>query len=206
MAAAPGFVPASGGGRRTACALAIAAVALTAAPSSVVAQAVSFRVASVDMQGSAVFAANSEVGAGFGARLAVAELFGHRLRAGLRFDWWTADRSDSEIELRDVIVGLSFWKSLGSAATIVRPYLGLATAVHSLDASLMGGAPFPGERPLEADRLEGVRVGASAFTGLSLRLTRTGAIRALAEYRFTALSRPSHHEVRIGARLLLAAL
>ena len=186
--------------------LAIATVGALTLPSDGVAQLISIRVASVEMQGGAVFPSSAEVGSGFGARLAVADLFGRRLRTGLRFDWWTADRRDSDIEVRDIIVGLSFWRSLGSPATLARPYLGVGTAVHSVDASLSGGRPFPGEPPPEAARIEGVRIGASAFAGLSVRLTDTGAIRMLAEYRFTTLSQLSHHEARIGARLLLAAL
>lgn len=184
----------------------IAAIAVAIATVEASAQLVSPRVASVDIAGGALFAADSEVGVSFGTRLAAAELFGRTLRAGVHFDWWTADRRRSEIEVRDVTIGLSFWKTIGRATASVRPYLGAGTAVHSVDTSLADGRPFPGETPPQAARLEGVRIGASAFGGFSFRLTRTGAIRLLLEYRFTALARASHHEARLGTRLLLAAL
>jgi hypothetical protein len=169
------------------------------------AQLIALRVGSVDMQGGAMLASEFEPGVTFGTRLAVFELFGRDAQAGLDFTWWTADRDAQDIEVRDVAVGLSVWRSLGLAGRLVRPYAGATGAVHSLNTSRDGGAPFIGERPAEARRLQGLRLGAGLFVGLSLRLTATGAIRLLTEYRFTILSRPVHHELRAGARLLLSA-
>lgn len=191
--------------RRRALALAIGISGYALAPGTGTAQLVTLRVASVEMQGGAVLASDFDTGVTFGTRLAVFELFGRQARAGLDFTWWTADRDGQDIEVRDVAIGLSIWRSARSPASLLRPYVGATGAVHSLNTSRDGGAPFFGERPAAARRLEGLRVGASLFAGVSLRLTATGAIRLLMEYRFTILSRPTHHELRAGARLLLSA-
>lgn len=175
------------------------------APGTARAQMVALRIASVEMQGGTVLASDFDAGVTFGTRLAVFELFGRHARAGFDFTWWTADRDGQDVEVRDVAIGLSVWRSVGSPASVVRTYVGATGAVHSLNTSRDGGAPFLGERPAAARRLEGLRLGAGIFAGLSLRLTATGAIRLVTEYRFTVLSRPVHHELRAGARLLLSA-
>ena len=175
-------------------------------PAPVTAQLIAPRVASIDVMGGSLLADGSETGVTFGARVAAAELFGAWVRTGVEFAWWTAERRHADIDVRDVVIGLSFWKTLGGPTSLARPYVGIIAGVHSFTTSRSDGSPFVGPLPHEARRLEGIRLGAGGFAGVSLRLTRTGVIRLLTEYRFTAVSRIPHHEVRAGARLLLSAL
>jgi hypothetical protein len=172
---------------------------LTLAPAPLFAQLIDFRFVGIDMSGGAVWPSDSRVGVVFGARLGFADLLGRALHAGLEIDWWSADRKDADLEVRDALGGLAFWKELAGART-VRPYLGLGAAFHSLDLSRRDGTQLPdGGSP--AAEPEGVRVGLSGFAGLAIRLTQTGAIRLVVEYRYVAVSDVANHQLRVGARL-----
>ncbi len=170
------------------------------APERLDAQLVNFRFVAIDMYGGAVWPSDSETGVAFGARLGFADLFSGSLRVGLELDWWTAGRVDSDLEVRDAAGGLDFWVDLTRSRT-VRPYVGLGGALHSIDTSRKDGSRFQEGESLEAARLDGVKAGASAFAGLTVRLTQTGAIWLIAEYRFTVVSNLSYQEVRVGIRL-----
>ncbi|UCC83600.1 MAG: hypothetical protein JSW46_01320 [Gemmatimonadota bacterium] len=165
------------------------------------AQPVAFRVSAVDMVGGAVFPSQADPGVVFGARVGLFDLFARSVQAGLELEWWTAERPDVELEIRDIVFGLAFLRQLSSTG-LLRPYFGLSAALHSVDASRLGGDRFLEGESLAAQRISGNRAGAGAFVGLGLRLTGTGAIWLLVEYRYAAVSRVSHHEVRGGARLL----
>ncbi len=165
------------------------------------AQPVAFRVSAVDMFGGAVFPTQADPGVVFGARVGLLDLFDRSVQAGLELEWWTAERPDVELEVRDIVFGLAILKQL-SVAGLLRPYLGLSAALHSVDTSRLGGERFLEDEPLAAERISGYRAGAGACAGLGLRLTPTGAIWLLFEYRYAAVSQVSHHEVRAGARLL----
>ncbi len=81
------------------------------------------------------------------------------------------------------------------------PFLGVSTALHSVDVTGPGGGSVaPADSTLAAS-LDGYRFGVGGFAGLALRLTQTGAIWLVAEYRYTAVARVSHHEIRGGVRL-----
>ncbi len=177
------------------------AIGLLFVAESLSAQPVAFRVSAVDMFGGAVFPSQADPGVVFGARVGLFDLFDRSVQAGLELEWWTAERPDVELEVRDIVFGLAFLKQL-SRTGLLRPYLGVSAALHSVDTSRLGGDRFLGDVPLAAERISGYRAGAGVFGGLGLRLTRTGAIWLLFEYRYAAVSRVSHHEVRGGARLL----
>lgn len=179
------------------------AIGLLLAAGELAAQAVAFRLSGVDMFGGAVLPAESELGVAFGARVGLLDLFARSVHAGLELEWWTAERQDDEFEVRDIVFGLTFLSELARAG-LLRPYLGLNVALHSLDTSRLGGERFLEDEPPAAERISGYRAGGGVFAGLALRLTRTGAIWLLAEYRYTAVARVAHHELRAGARLLTA--
>lgn len=179
------------------------AIGLTFAAGDLSAQAAAFRVGAIDMFGGAVFVSESERGVGFGARVGLFDFFNRSVQAGIELEWWTAERRDVELEVRDIVFGLAFLSELSRTGTL-RPYLGLSAALHSVDTSRLGGERFLGDEPLAAERISGYRAGLSGFTGLGLRLTRTGAIWLALEYRYAAVSQVSHHELRGGARLLVS--
>ena len=164
------------------------------------AQPAAFRVGAIDMFGGAVFVADSEPGVGFGGRVGLFEFFDRTVQAGVELEWWTAERSDLGIEVRDIIFGLAFLTELSRTGPL-RPYLGLSAAFHSVDTSRLGGGRFVEGEPPAAARISGFRPGLTGFAGLALRLTRTGAIWLVVEYRYAAVSQVSHHSVRGGARL-----
>jgi hypothetical protein len=176
------------------------AIGLLFAAAGLTAQPVAFRVSAVDMFGGGVFASQSDPGVVFGARVGLFDFFDRSVQAGLELEWWTAERPDVELEVRDIVFGFAFLKQL-SRAGLLRPYLGLSAALHSVDTSRLGGDRFLEDEPPVAERISGYRAGAGAFAGLGFRLTRTGAIWLLFEYRYAAVSEVSHHEVRGGARL-----
>lgn len=174
------------------------AIAITA-PDGLGAQTLGFRLGPLDMHGGAVLASQSEPGVAFGARVGLADMFRRALLAGVELDWWTAQREDLQLELRDVVAGIAVWRELARRGAL-RPFLGLGAAVHSVHASGEDGAGILQSR--EAAELDGYRVGASGFAGLSFRLSRSGAIWVLLEYRYSAVRRVPHHELRGGVRLL----
>lgn len=174
---------------------------LLAASSPVPAQSVAFRFVGADMYGGLVVPSGTDVGFAFGTRIALLEIPGRGLRAGLVVDWWAADHSDLRLEVRDIVSGIDFWKDFGGP-TRLRPFAGVGAAVHSADASRLdrgSGAPLPPE----ADELDGLRLGVSAFGGATLRLTQTGAIWSIIEYRYNAVPDLPNHEIRVGLRLLI---
>jgi hypothetical protein len=168
------------------------------------AQTAAFRVGAIDMFGGAVFPSQSDPGVAFGARVGLFDFFDRSVQAGFELDWWVAEHRDVELEVRDIIFGLAVLKEFNRAG-LLRPFLGLGGALHSIDTSRLGGDRFLVGEPPEAERISGYRAGASGFAGLALRLTRTGAIWLLFEYRYTAVSEVSYHEVRGGARLLVSS-
>ncbi len=186
---------------RLARALFWAVVASAALPTSRLdAQTIKFGFGAVDMYGGVVLAAESDPGVAFGGRAGFADLFNRSLHVGFELDWWTVERQDVELEVRDIVAGLALWKEI-SAGSVLTPFLGLSAGLHALDASRIGGGRFEdGESP-EADRLSGYRMGGSGFGGLTFRMSRTGAIWAVVEYRYTIVSEISHHEIRLGVRL-----
>ncbi len=173
---------------------------LTAAPGVGLPQTVALRFGAIDMYGGVVLAEGSEAGVAFGGRLGLFDLFGRRLRAGPELSWWTAPLRGEELEVRDVVGGLAAWRSW-RRDRVLRPYLGLGAGLHSVDVTRPDGSRLrPGESP-EAARLDGNRIGVSVFAGITVRLTATGAIHSIIEYRYSWISRIMHHEVRVGARL-----
>lgn len=174
-------------------------LALTA-PISLRSQTVDLRFVAIDMQGGAVVPRHSEAGVSFGARLGLADLFGGWLHTGPELGWWTAERADADLERRDLVAGLAIWKSL-RLGRVLRPYLGVSAALHSVDVTGPGGGNVALADAALARSLDGHRIGAGGFAGLALRLTTTGAIWLLADYRYTAVSRSSHQEIRAGIRL-----
>lgn len=178
--------------------LALVAATLLARPLE--AQTLSFRFHSVDMFGGAVWPQDSEVGVNFGTRVDVAELFSGLAHAGLEIDWWTARRAGADIDVQDIIGGIAVWREFAPRSP-VRLFLGLGGAIHSVNVTSLEGAPLD-RRLTEAARLDGYRLGASGFVGLTVRLTPTGAIWLVSEYRYTAVSKVQNHELRAGARLL----
>lgn len=176
------------------------ALATLAAASPLRSQIVALRFVAIDMQGGMVIPSESEPGVSFGARLGLADLFGRWLQVGPELGWWAAERSDADLEHRDIVAGLAFWRGLGSGGT-VRPFLGVSGALHSVDVTgPNGGDIAPGDSALAAS-LDGYGFGVGGFAGLALRLTQTGAIWLVTEYRYTAVARVSHHEIRGGVRL-----
>ncbi len=180
------------------CIILVLAVVTAACPLR--SQTVDPRFVGIDMLGGAVFPRKSEAGVSFGARLGLADLFGRWLHVGPELGWWTADRRDADLEHRDIAAGLALWKDL-RLGNVVRPYLGVSTALHSIDVTGPGGGDVAPADAALAGSLDGLRFGAGGFLGLALRLTATGAIWLVAEYRYSAVSRTPHQEVRAGVRL-----
>lgn len=176
-------------------------IAVTA-PDGLAAQTFDFRLGPIDMCGGVVLAAESEPGVAFGARVGLADILGRLLLVGIELDWWTAEREESELELRDIVAGVALWRELVNRGAL-RPFLGLGAAMHSVHASAEGESELL--QGSEAAELNGYRVGASGFAGLSVRLSHTGAIWMVLEYRYTTVRRVPHHELRAGARLLPSA-
>jgi opacity protein-like surface antigen len=174
--------------------------ALIAAPGRLDAQFIDIRFVAIDMFGGAVWPDESEVGVAFGGRLGFADLFGRTLHMGFELDWWSADRKSSDLAVRDAMGGLAFWVDVVRRGG-VRPYLGAGVSLHSIDVSRFDDSGSQGGQLLGAERLDGVRFGASGLLGVALRLTATGAIWLLAEYRYTAISEIPYHEARLGFRL-----
>jgi len=170
------------------------------APHRLDAQLMDFRFVAIDMYGGPAWPADSEVGVAFGGRLGFADLFGRTVQMGLQLDWWAAGREFGDLEVRDAVGGLDFWADLAHPRT-VRPYLGLGAALHSIDTSRKDGSPIEDGESLEAARLDGLKVGASGYAGLTLRLTGTGAIWLVAEYRYNIVSDISYQQLRAGLRL-----
>jgi hypothetical protein len=175
--------------------------ALIVLPGRLDAQFVDIRFVAIDMFGGSVWPDESEVGVAFGGRLGFADLFGSVLHMGIELDWWSADRKNSDLAVRDALAGLAFWSDILRGGG-VRPYLGAGVSLHSIDVSRAEGSSFQDGQLLEAERLRGVRFGASGFLGFAFRLSATGAIWLLAEYRYTAISEIPFHEARLGFRLL----
>jgi opacity protein-like surface antigen len=119
---------------------------------------------------------------------------------GLALDWWAAGREIGDLEVRDAVGGLDFWLDLTNSKTF-SPYIGVGAALHSINTSRKDGSQIPdGESP-EAERLDGLKFGGSGYAGLTLRITRTGAIWVIAEYRYSLVSNASYQELRAGLRL-----
>ena len=78
----------------------------------------------------------------------------------------------------------------------------MGTAVHAADVSRIDGSIGDPLSP-EAQELDGLRLGISGFGGLTLRLTHTGAIWSIVEYRYNAVPDIANHEIRAGLRLLI---
>jgi hypothetical protein len=164
------------------------------------AQVLDLRFVALDMYGGAAWPAGSETGVAFGGRLSFADLFDRFAVMGLSLDWWAAGREIGDLETRDIAGGLDFWLDLLQSRTF-RPYVGIGGALHSFDTSRKDGSRFPNGGSPEAEQLDGLKFGGSGFAGLTLRLTRTGAIWVIAEYRYNLVSNLSYHEVRAGLRL-----
>lgn len=172
---------------------------MLAVPRCLDAQLIDFRLVAIDMYGGAVWPADTESGIAFGSRLGFADMFGRFLRLGFELDWWTAELMGTDLEVRDAVGGLALWKDTPAAA--FRGYLGIAGSLHALDISRKDGSRIEdGESPAAA-QLDGVRFGASAFAGAMVRITQTGAIWLVGEYRYTAVADLPYHEVRLGIRL-----
>ena len=172
------------------------AAALVLAPAPLHAQFLDFRFVAIDMLGGVVSVSDTGDGVAFGARFGFADFFGSA-KIGIEADWWTAEHQDPAYEVRDIMGGLAVWEDFGSAA--IRPYLGAGAGIHSIDTSPIDS--IGGQLPIQALRLQGVRVGASGFAGFALRLSSTGAIWMVLEYRYTAISQVPYHELRAGLRL-----
>ena len=164
------------------------------------AQLIDLRFVALDMYGGAAWPADSETGVAFGGRLGFADLFDHFAVMGLSLDWWAAGREIGDLEVRDIAGGLDFWLDLMHSRTL-RPYVGIGAALHSIDTSRKDGSRFPDGGSPEAERLDGLKFGGSGYAGLTLRLTRTGAIWVIAEYRYNLVSNVSYQELRAGLRL-----
>jgi opacity protein-like surface antigen len=162
------------------------------------AQVISFRFVAVDMFGGAVAPSGFNAGVAFGARLGFGELLHRAVRFGVEVDWWTARHETPPYELRDILGGIAVWKEFGSTG-VVHPYLGAGAAMHSIDTSPVDSTT--GSLPPEARRLDGARIGASVFAGVGLRMSWTGTMWLLLEYRYTAISDVPYHELRAGLRL-----
>lgn len=177
------------------------ALAFMSAPVRLDAQAVKFRFLGVDMLGGAVWPGETGVGVAFGTRVGIADLFDRTIQLGLEMDWWTAELRGTSLDVRDIMGGLSLSRAFAPDSWLA-PYLGLGISFHSFNSSFTGTLPPPIGAAETASRLDGLRAGGSGLGGLTLRLTKTGAIRLLLEYRYTLLSELSHHELRAGVRLL----
>lgn len=151
------------------------------------------------MYGGAVWPENFEIGVAFGARVGFADAIGRWLRVGVELDWWTAQHEIHDLEARDGVVGLAFWRPL-FAGSPIRPYLGLGGGLHSVDVSREDGSPVLDGAAATVD-VKGVHLGGSLFGGILARLSRTGAIWLVGEYRYSTVSSISNHELRVGFRL-----
>lgn len=178
----------------------IVVASLACLPTNLDAQAIDFRFLGIDMFGGAAWAAESQMGVAFGTRLGFADMVGRRLHLGFELDWWSAGRSDPDLAVRDALGGLALWIDIGGGH-VLRPFLGGGVSLHWIDVSLEGGATFPDGESLAAEDLEGARLGASGFAGAALRLSRTGAIWLVGEYRYTSITDLPFHEARLGFRL-----
>ncbi len=164
------------------------------------AQVIDFRFVGIDMFGGAAWPAESDIGVSFGSRLGFADLLGRSLRLGFELDWWSANRTNADLAVRDALGGLALWFDI-ARGDVLRPFLGGGASLHWIDASPRDGIPPPDGDPVEAEKLEGARLGASGFAGMALRLSRTGTIWLVAEYRYTSISDVPYHEARLGFRL-----
>ena len=173
-----------------------AAAVLLFAPAPLCAQLLDFRFVAIDMLGGVASVSDTGYGVAFGTRFGFADFFGSA-RLGIEIDWWTAEHEAPAYEVRDIMGGLAVWRDFGSAA--IRPYIGAGAGIHSINTSPVDS--IGGQLPPQARRLQGVRVGASGFAGLTLRLSSTGAIWLVLEYRYTAISDVPYQELRAGLRL-----
>ncbi len=168
-------------------------------PGRLDAQVIDFRFVGIDMFGGAAWVADSDVGVSFGGRLGFADLVGRALRLGFELDWWSAGRRSTDATARDALGGLALWFELARGG-VLRPFLGGGASLHWIDVT-PGDAILPPGSGVDADELEGARLGASAFGGAALRLSRTGTIWLVAEYRYTSITDVPYHEARLGFRL-----
>ncbi|NIR38834.1 MAG: hypothetical protein GWO22_23575 [Actinobacteria bacterium] len=150
------------------------------------------------MYGGAVVPEASKVGVAFGARVAFARIIRPDLHLGMAVDWWTAERDARALDVRDIVSGLDLWKDF-RLTDLLRPFVGVAVGLHSVDASReeVGDGQDP-----RSEAISGFRVGAGGFAGTALRATSTGAIWLVLEYRYSLASRVSNHEIRGGLRIL----
>lgn len=153
------------------------------------------------MYGGLVLPADTDVGFAFGTRIGLLDFLDRDLRAGLVIDWWAADHTGLGVEVRDIVSGVDFWKDFRGTSWL-RPFAGVGTAVHAVDVSRIenrvGGPLSSGAR-----ELDGIRLGISAFGGVTVRLTHTGTIWSIVEYRYNAVPDIANHEIRAGLRLLI---
>ena len=185
---------------RSAAILITAASGLALSAGRLSAQVIDLRFVALDMYGGAAWPADSETGVAFGSRFSFADLFDRFAVMGLSLDWWAAGREIGDLEVRDISGGFDFWLDLLQSRTL-RPYVGIGAALHSFDTSRKDGSPSPDGGLPEAERLDGLKFGGSGYAGLTLRLTQTGAIWVIAEYRYNLVSNVSYHELRAGLRL-----
>jgi hypothetical protein len=166
-------------------------------PAPVEAQFVKLRFVAIDMLGGAAVVSEADVGVAFGTRFGFADFMGGAARLGLEMDWWTAQYDSPAFEMRDIMGGLAIWREFTRGG--LRPYLGGGVSIHWIGTSPVDGVD--GVLPPEARALQGTRLGASGFAGFALRLSQTGAIWLLIEYRYTAISDVPFQELRAGLRL-----
>lgn len=185
---------------KTAMVTLVGLMALAFAQGSAVAQAARFRFIAADMLGGATFPDESEVGVAFGARVSLVDLFAGAVHLGGELDWWAAARRAAAFDVRDASFGVGFWHE-PLAGDLWRPFVGLGAGLHSIDVRRDADASSSPEESAEAARLDGVRGGAAIFGGLATRLTGTGAIWLVFEYRYAVVSRLAFHELRLGVRL-----
>lgn len=186
--------------RRSLAAVGALVPVLSLAAQDVSAQVISFRLSTLDMFGGVVLPRNAMTGVTFGTRVGLASVFGRSARLGIVLSWWTADRGDVPVDVRDLVLHVDVWREFGSSRA--RAYLGLGAGLHALDSTLQDVRVAPDRMTRRVvDDLEGYRPGAAGLAGASLRVTSTGVIWLVMEYRFSAVARASHHEVRAGLRL-----
>jgi hypothetical protein len=173
------------------------AAVIALAPRPLNAQFITFRFVAIDMLGGAAWVSDADLGVAFGARFGFADIFGRAARLGLEMDWWSAGHVVPAFEMRDIMGGISVWRELGRGG--LRPYIGGGAGIHSISTSPTDS--IGGTLPPQALRLQGTRVGASIFAGITARLSSTGAIWLLLEYRYTAVTDVPFHELRGGLRL-----
>ena len=168
-------------------------------PGRLEAQVIDFRFVGIDMFGGAAWVADSDVGVSFGGRLGFADLVDRALRLGFELDWWSAGRRSTDATARDALGGLALWfePTRGHA---LRPFFGGGVSLHWIDVT-PGDAILPPGGGTDTEELEGARLGVSAFGGAALRLSRTGTIWLITEYRYTSITDVPYHEARLGFRL-----